>query len=237
MFIQQAVLTYALSPIFALYNFFFTDPEEEITNEYILFNDEEPELEALNDEIFETKNMSESFGFTKFFEELTKKFEGKDGLDQNCTGGGLLDFCNKYGTEIMNAVKDFWQKDPPTAKGGVQEKKFIEPDISDDEDSAAIATGMKRKALFVVEDGPAAKKRFESVGKRTKFESIGKQKIGRVGKERIETVGKEWVEAHNKFDYGTEFNVHIGNFDEETPIMDDFISTTVETKVFATQKE
>lgn len=111
--------------------------EDETLNmeDYLVFNkDDETELENFDEEINETENNTEH-SFAKFLDELTKKTELL-GPENNCSGvkdGHLLDFCKEYEGDIktvINNMKELLEKDGSY----MNEKKFIEPDISDDED-------------------------------------------------------------------------------------------------------
>lgn len=102
--------------------------------EYLVFNKEdETELENFDEEITENENNT---SFAKFLDELTKKTDLLSG-GNNCSDmkdGHLLDFCKKYEGDIktvINNMKELLEKDVSYGN----EKKFIEPNISDDEGS------------------------------------------------------------------------------------------------------
>lgn len=105
-------------------------------NDYLVFNnDDETELENFEDEINDIENNNTEHSFVKFLDELAKKTEHL-GPETNCSGvkeGHLMEFCKKYEGDIknvLNNMKELLEKDG----NFVNEKKFIEPDISDDED-------------------------------------------------------------------------------------------------------
>lgn len=105
-------------------------------DDFLVFNkDEETELENFDEDANENENGTADNTFVKFLDELTKKSENLRN-DKNCSDvkeGHMLDFCKKYEGDIktvINNMKELLEKDGTFVK----EKKFVEPDISDDED-------------------------------------------------------------------------------------------------------
>lgn len=109
--------------------------------DYLVFNkDDETELENFDDNVNEIENNTEHT-FAKFLNELSKKTALLP-PETNCSDvkdDHLLEFCKRYEGDIkavINNMKGLLEKDGSF----INEKKFIEPDISDDEDSFGIKT-------------------------------------------------------------------------------------------------
>lgn len=131
--------------------------EELNMDDYLVFNKDEDDLEVYENESVEVENNTDS-GFTKFLEEVTKKFESENGKDQNCTEG-LFDFCSKYENDILgivNSMKQFFANNSPFGGDDSKSKEF-DPNISVDEDYVRV----KRKVSTVDEDIPAKRSHVE----------------------------------------------------------------------------
>lgn len=122
---------------------FLATNEDETLNmdDYLVFNkDDETELENFDDNVNEIENNTEN-AFVKFLNELSKKTELLS-PETNCSDvkdEHLLEFCKRYEGDIktvINNMKELLEKDGSY----INEKKFIEPDISDDEDSFGMKT-------------------------------------------------------------------------------------------------
>ncbi|XP_017773697.1 PREDICTED: uncharacterized protein LOC108560584 [Nicrophorus vespilloides] len=131
-----------------LFNTLNKDEDDQSLEEFLVFNKEE---EMRFDEE-EKENGTNAF--VKYLGDLSKKYEGL--IKSNCTeilqGGSLHDFCKKHEDEFKLALQNL-RSFMETSKS--EDKKFIEPDISDDEGEIM---PIRRSSYLSDDDDPPTKK-------------------------------------------------------------------------------
>lgn len=119
-----------------------TKEEEDQVNmdEFIVFNKEEAEARFEEIAAAEEKDNGTA-AFVKYLGDLSAKYESI--IRSNCTeilqGGSLQDFCKRHEDEFKQALQDlrlFLDRNKGVTGGGGDVRKFIEPDISDDEEDS-----------------------------------------------------------------------------------------------------
>jgi len=128
------------------------EDEEQNLDEFLVFNKDESETRFEEEEKDNGTN-----AFVKYLGELSMKYENL--IKTNCTeilqGGSLQEFCRRHEDDfkmVMQNLKSLMENN----ENKVEEKKFIEPDISDDEGSIAIVK--HRNAYLLDDDDPPTKK-------------------------------------------------------------------------------